>query len=80
MNTRPTPTPPPVFPIHTDAEARALLHGAGACLGSEVLRVTIPTTTPILDVIRAGQRLGYEVTTEGGRAGVEYRLVMRRTR
>jgi hypothetical protein len=76
----PRPSPPPLYPIHTDAEARALLHGAGACLGSEVLRVTLPHTTPLMDLIRAGQRLGFEVTGEGGRAGVEYRLVMRRAK
>ncbi len=78
MNTQPRTTTqaPQPFPITSDGEARAMLHGAGASLGAQVLRVTVPATTPIYDLIRAGQRLGYEVTQEGGRVGVEYRLVM----
>lgn len=78
--TRTTTQAPPLYHIHTDAEARAMLHGAGACLGSEVLRITVPHTTPLYDLIRAGQRLGFEVTGDG-RVGVRgYELVMRRAR
>lgn len=77
---RTTTQAPPLFPITSNQEARAMLHGAGASIGAQVLRVTVPPTTPIYDLIRAGQRLGYEVTQEGERVGVEYRLVMRRAR
>jgi hypothetical protein len=57
-NTTQAPAP---YAIHTDAEARAMLHGAGATVGKDRLWVTIPPTTPIYDLICAGQRLGYEV-------------------
>jgi len=76
----PRPNPPPPYPIPSDDVARALLHGAGATLGSDLLSVTVPHTTPLLDLIRAGERLGYRTTGEGGREGLGYRLVMRRTR
>jgi len=82
MNTQPRTTTqaPPPFPITSDQEARAMLHGAGATFGDKHLWVTVPTTTPIYDLIRAGERLGYRTTGEGGREGLGYRLVMRRTR
>jgi len=76
----PPPNPPPPFPIPSDDVARALLHGAGATLGADLLSVTVPHTTPLLDLIRAGERLGYRTTGEGGREGLGYRLVMRRAK
>lgn len=76
----PRPNPPPLYPIPSDDVARAMLHGAGATLGSDLLGVLVPATTPLLDLIRAGERLGYRTTGEGGREGLGYRLVMRRTR
>lgn len=57
--TQERPTPLPLFPIHTDGEARAMLHGAGAIVAERSLWVAAPNTTPLLDLIRAGQRLGY---------------------
>lgn len=75
---RTTPKPPPPFPIHTDAEARAMLHGAGASMGEKVLRVTVPDTTPIYDLICAGQRLGYGVTDKTHKIGARVCLVMER--
>lgn len=75
---RTTTQAPPLYPIRTDGEARALLHGAGATLGADLLSVTVPHTTPLYDLIRAGERLGYGVTGESKREGVEYRLVMRK--
>ena len=69
MNTQPRTTTqaPPPFPITSDDVARAMLHGAGATLGADLLSVTVPHTTPLLDLIRAGERLGYRTTGEGGR-------------
>jgi len=80
MTTQPrtTTNAPPPFPITTDTEARAMLHGAGATFGDKHLWVTVPTTTPIYDLIRAGQRLGYEVTSESRRTAAGYWLVMGR--
>jgi len=68
MTTQPrtTTNAPPPFPITTDTEARAMLHGAGATFGDKHLWVTVPTTTPIYDLIRAGQRLGCGVLARDG--------------
>lgn len=73
---RTTTQAPPLYPIHTDAEARAMLHGAGASLGRLVLRVTAPETAPVFDLIRAGQRLGYAVTGKSHKIGARFCLVM----
>lgn len=70
------PSPPPLFPIHTDDEARAMLHGAGATIGAKLLMVTPPPTTPLMDLIRAGQRLGYAVSSKQIEFGGRYILTM----
>ena len=53
-------------PRHRD-DSLATLGSARATLGADLLSVTVPHTTPLLDLIRAGERLGYRTTGEGGR-------------
>jgi hypothetical protein len=72
--------PPPLFPIHTDSEARAMLHGAGAIVGERSLWVVVPPTTPLMDLICAGQRLGYSLAPKPGPIfGGRYMLTMEKT-
>jgi hypothetical protein len=75
---RTTTQAPPLYPIRTDDEARAMLHGAGASMGEKVLRVTVPDTTPLYDLIRAGERLGYATTDKSHKVGARFCLVMER--
>ena len=75
--TNPKPNPPPLYPIHTAGEARAMLHGAGAVIGDNHLWVRVPPTTPLMDLIAAGQHLGYRLAAKQAvRDSSQYILTM----